>query len=85
MSSNHKVDLLVMATISSHKHARRSSTPLLKGLRLRRAKTWKQVAKDAEVSASTLTRMAQGRRPDVDSLAALADWSELDLIDYRDS
>ncbi|MBE9064101.1 helix-turn-helix domain-containing protein [cf. Phormidesmis sp. LEGE 11477] len=39
--------------------------------------TWKQVAKEAEVSASTLTRMAQGKRPDVDSMAALAAWSGL--------
>ena len=39
--------------------------------------TWKQVAKESQVSASTLTRMAQGRRPDVDSLAALVAWSGL--------
>ena len=38
---------------------------------------WRQVAKESGVSASTLTRMAQGRRPDVDSLAALLDWSGL--------
>ena len=40
-------------------------------------KNWKQVAKDSGVSASTLTRMAQGKRPDVDSLAALLNWSGL--------
>lgn len=39
--------------------------------------TWKQVAEQAGVSASTLTRMAQGKRPDVDGLAALAAWSGL--------
>ena len=39
--------------------------------------TWKQVAEEARVSASTLTRMAQGRRPDVDSLAALVAWAGL--------
>ena len=39
--------------------------------------SWKQVAAESGVSASTLTRMAQGRRPDVDSLAALLDWSGL--------
>lgn len=44
--------------------------------------TWKQIAKEAEVSASTLTRMAQGRRPDVDSLAALLKWSGLSADDY---
>jgi transcriptional regulator with XRE-family HTH domain len=39
--------------------------------------TWKDVATESGVSASTLTRMAQGRRPDVDSLAALTAWSGL--------
>ncbi|MBD2427418.1 helix-turn-helix transcriptional regulator [Phormidium sp. FACHB-1136] len=39
--------------------------------------TWKQVAVESGVSASTLTRMAQGKRPDVDSLAALLNWSGL--------
>ena len=43
---------------------------------------WKQVADQAGVSASTLTRMAQGRRPDVDSLAALLNWSGLDANDF---
>ena len=36
--------------------------------------TWRKVAEEAGVSASTLTRMAQGKRPDVDTLAALAAW-----------
>ena len=43
--------------------------------RVSRGWTWKQVAKESGVGASTLTRMAQGRRPDVDSLAALLSWS----------
>ena len=34
------------------------------------------------VSASTLTRMAQGARPDVDGLAALAAWSGLNADDF---
>ena len=42
-----------------------------------RRQTWKLVAKEARVSASTLTRMSQGRRPDVDSMAALIAWSGL--------
>jgi transcriptional regulator with XRE-family HTH domain len=41
--------------------------------------TWRKVASEAGVSASTLTRMAQGKRPDVDSLAALATWARLDV------
>jgi transcriptional regulator with XRE-family HTH domain len=47
-----------------------------------RKKTWKQVAREAGISASTLTRMAQGKRPDVDSLAALVSWSGLRSDDY---
>jgi transcriptional regulator with XRE-family HTH domain len=43
--------------------------------RIERGLTWRQVAKDAGISASTLTRMAQGKRPDVDSLASLLAWS----------
>lgn len=48
---------------------------------------WKQVAAESGVSASTLTRMAQGRRPDIDGLAALTAWSGLKSDDYvrRDS
>ncbi len=40
--------------------------------------TWKDVAAQAGISASTLTRMSQGRRPDVDGLAALLAWSGLE-------
>ena len=47
-----------------------------------RGLTWKQVSDESDVSASTLTRMAQGRRPDVDSLAALLKWSGLSAADY---
>lgn len=54
---------------------------------IRRGKefSWKKVAEKSKVSASTLTRMGQGKRPDVDSLAALASWSRLDVSQfYRD-
>ena len=47
-----------------------------------RKKNWKQVASDSGVSASTLTRMAQGKRPDVDGLAALVAWSGLNTDDF---
>lgn len=36
--------------------------------------TWKGVATESGVSASTLTRLSQGRQPDVNSLAALTGW-----------
>lgn len=47
----------------------------------RRAKglTWKQVAAEVNVSASTLTRMVQGSRPDVDTIANLAQWAGMDI------
>ena len=35
---------------------------------------WKNVAAQSGVSASTLTRLSQGRQPDVNSLAALTSW-----------
>ncbi len=44
--------------------------------------TWKQVAAQSGVSASTLTRMAQGRKPDVDGLAALIAWSGLEVDSF---
>jgi transcriptional regulator with XRE-family HTH domain len=47
-----------------------------------RGVTWKQVAAETGVSASTLTRMAQGRRPDAASLAALSAWSGLNPSDF---
>jgi transcriptional regulator with XRE-family HTH domain len=47
-----------------------------------RGVTWKQVAVDTGVSASTLTRMAQGRKPDAASLAALSAWAGLNPVDF---
>lgn len=54
----------------------------LDGVRHRRKLNWKQVSAQSGVSASTLTRMAQGKRPDVDGLAALVAWSGLDADSY---
>ena len=54
----------------------------LDAVRQARDLNWKQVAAESGVSASTLTRMAQGKRPDVDGLAALVAWSGLDADDY---
>jgi len=46
--------------------------------RTARGLTWKQVASESGVSASTLTRMSQGKRPDVDGLASLLSWAGLE-------
>ena len=43
-----------------------------------RPSTWGRSADESGVSASTLTRITQGKRPAVDSLAALSAWSGLD-------
>jgi len=50
--------------------------------RIAKKLTWKVVANQSGVSASTLTRMAQGKRPDVDSLAALVAWAGLNADDF---
>ncbi|MGD0486396.1 MAG: hypothetical protein ABSB94_04325 [Syntrophorhabdales bacterium] len=47
-----------------------------------RSKNWKQVAAETGVSASTLARMAKGRRPDAASLAALSAWAGLNPSDF---
>ncbi|MEZ6030412.1 MAG: helix-turn-helix domain-containing protein [Hyphomonadaceae bacterium] len=44
--------------------------------------SWKEVANQTGVSASTLTRMGQGKRPDVDTLASLALWAAIDVRDF---
>ena len=54
----------------------------LDSVRLGRSLNWKQVAAAAKLSPSTLTRLAQGKRPDVDSLAALVDWAGLNADDF---
>jgi transcriptional regulator with XRE-family HTH domain len=46
--------------------------------RVSRGMHWKAVASEARISASTLTRIGQGRRPDVDSFAALTAWAGLE-------
>jgi len=51
----------------------------LNATRLSRQKTWKDVAEEAGVTASTLTRIGQGAKPDVNGLAALLAWSNLKL------
>lgn len=51
-------------------------------VRIARDLNWKKVAEQAEVPASTLTRMSQGRKPDVDSLASLCAWSGLKVENF---
>ena len=51
----------------------------LDGERRSRQLTWKVVASEAGVGASTLSRMSQGKLPDIDSVAAMLAWSGLDV------
>jgi transcriptional regulator with XRE-family HTH domain len=46
---------------------------------------WKQVAAETGVGASTLARMAQGRKPDAASLAALSAWAGINPSDFVNS
>lgn len=54
----------------------------LDGQRAAKGLTWKDVADQSGVSASTLTRISQGKRPDVDGLALLLAWSGLDAAQF---
>jgi transcriptional regulator with XRE-family HTH domain len=47
-----------------------------------RSVAWRQVAKETGITASTLTRMGQGRQPDAPSLAALSAWAGLNPADF---
>lgn len=46
---------------------------------------WKEVSAQTGVSASTLTRMSQGKRPDVGGFTALLHWSGLSAEDFTRS
>lgn len=59
----------------------------LDSVRRSRGMSWRQVAQEAEVSASSITRMTRGSRPDIDTVASLASWASLDPASFfpRDS
>jgi transcriptional regulator with XRE-family HTH domain len=48
-------------------------------IRESRGLTWKQVADEAGVPASTLTRLGQGKHPSVDSLAGIKCWMGISI------
>jgi transcriptional regulator with XRE-family HTH domain len=51
-------------------------------VRAHRRITWRTVAAETGTSASTLTRLGQGQRPDADALCALIDWLGLPLARF---
>jgi transcriptional regulator with XRE-family HTH domain len=55
----------------------------LDAARLDRGVTWRHVAKQAGVSQSTLTRLGQGHRPDIDGALALTRWLGLNLEHFE--
>jgi transcriptional regulator with XRE-family HTH domain len=44
--------------------------------------SWRQIAQQSGVSPSTLSRLGQGHRPDVDSFASLLHWLGLPAEDF---
>lgn len=42
-----------------------------------RETSWREIARELEISPSTFSRMAQGRRPDVDTFATLLAWLQM--------
>jgi transcriptional regulator with XRE-family HTH domain len=55
----------------------------LDAARLARNLTWRAVADEAKVGASTLTRLSQGKRPDVDGTLALTRWLGMTVEDFE--
>ena len=51
--------------------------------RTRAKKSWRQVSRETGVSASSLTRMSQGKRLDIDGMIALSIWANLELDNYK--
>lgn len=44
--------------------------------------SWRQLAKDLGVSASTISRMANGLKPDVTAFAAMTTWLNMKAEDF---
>jgi len=46
--------------------------------RAARGLMWRELARDLKLSASTLTRLGQGKRPDADALVTILVWLDMD-------
>jgi transcriptional regulator with XRE-family HTH domain len=51
---------------------------LLDKQRARRGLSWRELARELDLSASTLTRLGQGKRPDADALMTIFVWLGMD-------
>lgn len=54
----------------------------LDAARRARGLSWRQLAKELEISASTISRMANGFRPDVTAFAAMTTWLNMSADDF---
>jgi transcriptional regulator with XRE-family HTH domain len=54
----------------------------LDAARTARGLSWRQLAKELGVSASTISRMANGLRPDVTAFAAMTTWLNMSADDF---
>ena len=52
---------------------------VMDAVRAARKLRWKDVATQARLSPSTLTRVMQGKAPDADTIARLIDWSGVEF------
>lgn len=57
-------------------HAALDATRTARGL------SWRQLAKELGISASTISRMANGLRPDVTAFAAMTTWLDMSADDF---
>lgn len=46
--------------------------------------SWREVAEELQISASTFSRMAAGARPDIDSFATLLVWLGMDAAQFTE-
>lgn len=60
----------------------RSLYAALDATRQRKDLSWRQLAKELGVSASTISRMAQGLKPDVTAFASMTTWLQLPAEDF---
>jgi transcriptional regulator with XRE-family HTH domain len=54
----------------------------LDGARRSRGLSWRQLAAEVGCSPSTMTRLANGHRPDVDAFIALTQWLKMPAEDF---
>ena len=76
---------MVVSTIESLPEVKFDTVGFFAALERERAARdlpWRRLAEQAGVSASTMTRLSQGKRPDVDSLASLCAWARLSADDF---